>query len=63
MVMVHSSGCFNDKSMNTYYGNNAMMNVLEQLKINLNWITCFFEYTFLICPSLMYYQVQGAELL
>lgn len=63
MVMVHISDCMTDKSMVTYYGNCAMMNVFEQLKVNLNWITCCFEYTFLMCPSLMYYQVQGAELL
>lgn len=57
MVMAHSSRRIADKSTVTYYGNSAMMNALEQLKVNLNWITCCFEYTSLIRPSLMYYQV------
>lgn len=61
--MVHVSGCITDKNEGTYYGNSVMMNVLEQLKLNLNCITCCFEYTSTICPSLMHYQVQGAELL
>ncbi len=63
MVMVHVCGCITERGTGTYYGNSAMMNVLEQLKLNLNCITCCFEYTSLICLSLMYYQVQGAELL
>lgn len=63
MVMVHVCGCITEKGKGTYYGNSAVMNVLEQLKLNLNCITCCFEYTSLICLSLMYYQVQGAELL
>lgn len=46
-----------------YYGNSGVMNVSEQVKLNLNCITCCFEYTSPICPSLMYYQVQPAELL
>lgn len=64
MASVHVSGCIADKkSKGAHYGNGAMMNVVKQLKLNLNCITCCFEYTSLICPSLMYYQVQGAELL
>lgn len=56
--MVRVCGCISGKGKGTYYGNSAMMNVLEQLKLNLNCITCCFEYTSLGCPSLMYYQVQ-----
>lgn len=37
-------GCIADKGSGTYYGNSAVMNVLKQLKLNLNDITCF-EYT------------------
>lgn len=37
-------GCIADKGRGTYYGNSIVMNVLEQLKLNLNYITCF-EYT------------------
>lgn len=57
VVMVHVSECITGKDEGTYYGNSAMMNVLEQLKLNLNCITCCFEYTSMMCPSLMYYQV------
>jgi hypothetical protein len=40
--------------------NSAMMNALEWSKLNLNCITCCFEYTALRgTPSLMYYQVRG----
>lgn len=46
-----------------YYGNGGVMNASEQVKLNLNCITCCFEYTSPICPSLMYYQVQPTELL
>lgn len=63
MVMMRACGCITDKGKGAYYGNSVMMNVLEQLKLNLNCITCCFEYTSLIRPSLMYYQVQRAELL
>lgn len=56
--MMHVCGCITGKGEGTYYGNSAVMNVLEQLKLNLNCITCCFEYTSLICLSLMYYQVQ-----
>lgn len=58
MVMMHVCGCITGKGKGTYYGNSDMMNVLEQLKLNLNCITCCFEYTSLIRLSLMYYQVQ-----
>lgn len=63
LVMVHACGRVAEQGGDTYYGNRAVMNVPEQLKLNLNCITCCFEYTSLICLSLMYYQVQGAELL
>lgn len=64
--MMHACGCVAGKRAReggAYYGNSAVMNVSEQVKLNLNCITCCFEYTSPICPSLMYYQVQPAELL
>lgn len=44
LVMMHVCGCVADKGSGTYYGNSIVMNVLKQLKLNLNDITCF-EYT------------------
>lgn len=40
-VMMHVCGCVTDNSSGTYYGNSDVINVLEQLKLNLNYITCF----------------------
>lgn len=40
-VMMHAWGCVTDNGRGTCYGNSDVMNVLEQLKLNLNYITCF----------------------
>lgn len=66
--MMHACGCVAEREREregwvAYYGNGGVMNASEQVKLNLNCITCCFEYTSPICPSLMYYQVQPAELL
>lgn len=44
LVMTHVCGCVAYKGKGTYYGKSDVMNVLEQLKLDLNYITCF-EYT------------------
>lgn len=37
-VMMHACGCVTDNGRGTYYGNSDVMNVLEQLKLNLNYM-------------------------
>lgn len=40
-VITNACRCVTDNGRGTYYGNSDVMNVLEQLKFNLNYITCF----------------------